>query len=60
MVAFKHTSDALMRPVRRFTHQETPEHPALRIVGLGLLALAIAGLLMLLPDLKRYTRMKTM
>lgn len=59
MVAFRH-SDALTRPVRRLMHHDAPEHPALRFAGLGLLALAIAGLLLMLPDIKRFARMKTM
>jgi len=41
-------------------HHEAPEHPVIRAAGYGLIALAVFGVLMALPDIKRYLRMKSM
>ena len=54
------TRSNLTRPIRRFMHHEAPEHPVIRAAGYGLIALAVFGVLMALPDIKRYLRMKSM
>jgi hypothetical protein len=57
--------ERLQRPERvwepeRHSSSSLGNHPILSAVGLLGLGLAVVGAIMLLPDLKRYIRIKTM